>query len=153
MITRGGRAGGRLRTQVGDQSLHIIVAHVPVTTRWHNQQGTAILVDTFPDSANDFSIAPILDIARRGEVGSIKCAERRHFKLDTEVRAGERQLDAGRMTACAGVRQLLTTRNLRRGSGDPNVFNRIVEVRVQLSKTNRGENQQGSGDQGQQSRE
>jgi hypothetical protein len=57
------------------------------------------------------------------------------------------------MTACAGVRQLLTTRNLRRGFGDPNVFNRIVEVRVQLSKTNQGENQQGSGDQGQQSRE
>jgi len=43
--------------------------------------------------------------------------------------------------------------NLRRGFGDPNVFNRIVEVRVQLSKTNQGENQQGSGDQGQQSRE
>jgi hypothetical protein len=56
---------------------------------------------------------------------------------------------AGRMTACAGVRQLFTTRNLRRGSGDPNVFNLIVEVRVQLSKTNQGENQQSSGDPGQ----
>src|SRR4029077_11563677 len=107
---------GWLRTQIRDDGLDIAVAQMTKGLRGHDDQGTAALMDAFPDGADDLAIRPVLDLTGGREGRGVESSDR--WAAAREILSDQGGLPGRRMTERAKHTKSCAPRHLVRGTGN-----------------------------------